>query len=461
MAEFKHPGKKCRRRLAPLIILLFHAVFFAQHKMQAQETGQKFSLEEALEYAVRNSYETHRSRLDVEASKKRMKETVAGGLPQINSALAYLNNLELQTVLIPNFFEGKFDEKIPVQFGTQHNANFSVTVEQKIFDVSYIVGLNTSKIYQRLADQNLERTRLDVKEDVAGTYFLILVSEESESIIRSDIDNLKKTYFETKERYKEGFVEETDVDMLRISIMQLENSLHNIQKQTEVAYKLLNFQMGLEIGTAVELEDGLEEIIREFDLSETLKAQFDLSLNIDYQLTETQEKLAAMALKNEKARYWPSISGFYTYQRSAFRDSFNFFNFDKSWFRSQVLGINVRIPIFKSGAQKARVQQASIALEKAKTARIQTSQAMLLEEARIKNDVLSAYENYLNSKENMNLNKKVYDITLIKYKEGVASSMELSQANDRYLLSQSGYVKAISDLLNAKNRLDRIRNSYE
>ncbi|MBN1223409.1 MAG: TolC family protein [Candidatus Aminicenantes bacterium] len=461
MTEFKLYIWISRKFLILVMMLFFLFSALSPLPISAQEPQKKFSLKEAQEYAIQHSYDALRSQLDVEASKKRLRETVADGLPQINSALAYLNNLELQTVLIPNFFEGNFDEKIPVQFGTQHNANFSVTVEQKIFDVSYIVGLNTSKIYQRLSDQSLTRTQLDIKEDVTSTYFLILVSEESKRIIQANIANLEKTFFETQERYREGFVEETDVDMLQISITQLKNSLQNIQKQTEVAYRLLNFQMGLDIGSSVELKESLQGILREFDLSETLKAQFDLSRNIDYQLTDTQEKLAEMALRNEKARYWPSISAFYTYQRSAFRDTFSFFQFDQSWFRSQVFGVNVRIPIFKSGAQKARVQQAAIALEKAKTAKIQASQGMLLEESRAKNDMIAAYENYLNIQENMELSKKVYGVTLIKYNEGIASSMDLSQANDRYLLSQSSYIKAISDLLNAKNKLDRIRNSYE
>jgi outer membrane protein TolC len=60
----------------------------------------------------------------------------------------------------------------------------------------------------------------------------------------------------------------------------------------------------------------------------------------------------------------------------------------------------------------------------------------------------------------MELTKKVYEATLAKYEEGLASSLELTQANDRYLLVQSNYIKALSELLNAKNTLDRIRNNY-
>lgn len=443
------------------IVLLCINPFFPSRIHGQDSEIQSFSLKDAQDFAVLHSYDSIKSLLDVEAAKKKLKETLADGFPQINSNLSYQNNLELPTVLIPDFFGGDLTKKIPVQFGTQHNANFSITVNQKIFDVSYIVGLNTSKIYTQLADQGYERTQLEVKETVTNTYFLILVSQESETIIKANIENLEKTLYEISESYKEGFVEETDVDVIQISVTALKNSLQNVQKQTDVAFKLLKFQMGLDLEQKIKITENLEDIFRQIDIQEAISAEFDLSENIDYKLLNTQEKLAEMAHKNAKSKYWPSISAFYSFQQAAQRDSFNFLNFNHDWFRSQIFGINIYIPIFKSGGEKARVAQAAIALEKAKTSRIQASQGILLEDSRARNDLSAAHENYLNVKDNMELSEKVYNTTLTKYREGIASSTDLTQANDRYLLSQSNYIQAISALLSAKNKLDRIRNTYE
>ncbi len=435
---------------------------FIPSKIHGQDSEiQSFSLKDAQEFAVLHSYDSIKSLLDVEAARKKLKETLADGFPQIDSNLRYLNNLELPTVLIPDFIGGDPDKKIALQFGTQHNANFNITVNQKIFDASYIVGLNTSKIYQQLADEGYERTQLEVKETVTNTYFLILVSKETERIIKANIENLEKTLYEISESYKEGFVEKTDVDVIQISVTGLKNSLQNVQKQTEVAYKLLKFQMGLDLEKNIEITEKLEDILRRIDIQEAISAEFNLSQNIDYKLLNTQEKLAEMAHKNAKTKYWPSISAFYTYQQAAQRDRFNFLNFNKDWFRSQMFGINIYIPIFKSGGQKARVAQAAIVLKQARNLRLQASQGILLEDAQARNALSAAYENFLNIKDNMDLSKNVYDATLTKYREGISSSTDLTQANDRYLLSQSNYIQAISTLLNAKNKLDRIRNNYE
>ncbi len=444
-----------------MILWLMSTGFFST-LISGQSTGvRELSLQSAQEYAVLYSYDIKRSELDIQAAQKKVRETVLTGFPQMYSNMSYLNNLELATVLIPDFIGGNYDEKIPVQFGTQHNANVNFTLDQLVFNGSYLVGLRTSRIFRQLADQNYERTRLDILETVTNTYCMILVAEETEKILSSNIANLEKTHYEIRERYKEGFVAETDADLVQISVTTLKNSLQTVARQKEVAFKLLKFQIGLDLSEQIILTDRLEDILQQIDVSNAVNTEFDISQNIDYKLLETQEKLSEMALKNEKAQYFPTISAFYSFQWNAFRDAFTFLNFQERWFRTQVLGFNINIPLFRSGVQRAKVAQASIALEQARTAKIQASQGLIVEAASARSALYSAHENYLNTKENLRLAKRVYDVTLIKYNEGVASSLDLTQAHDKYLMAQSEHIQAMSGLLTAKNRLDRLNNNYQ
>ena len=148
-----------------------------------------FSLKEAQSFAIKNNYETVKSEMNVVATEKRIRETVGAGLPQVSTSLGYTNNIELPTVLIPDFFNDPND-KIEIQFGTQHNANLNLQIQQLVFNGSYFVGLATSRIYKRLATEGLERTKLDVMETVSQTYYLILVSQESQKIIKGNLQNL-------------------------------------------------------------------------------------------------------------------------------------------------------------------------------------------------------------------------------------------------------------------------------
>ena len=459
-----NPTIRCnlkRHSLFSLILGIFLVLMLWPAPSGAQESEVKsFNLQQAREYAIRHNYDAQKSQLDMALAKKVRRETVGAGLPQIRSSVNYQNNLELPTVLIPDFFNDPND-KIEIQFGTQHNAGLNLTVSQLIFNGSYFVGLATSRIYQKLADQGFERTQLQVKETVTSTYYTILISQESEKIITGNLKNLEKTLYEIRESYKEGFVEETDADNVQINVTALKNNLQNLQKQIKVAYDLLKFQMGIDLAEKIELAESLEDVLDRVGIEKAMAATFDLSRSIDFRLTQTQERMAEMNLKNEKTKYFPTLEAFYTLSFNAQRSSFNFLNFDYKWFRSQIVGVTLDVPLFKSGSQKARVQQAAIGLDQARNATRQVAQGLLLEDTQAQNTLNAAYENYFNVKDNMDLSQKVYDVTLIKYQEGLATSLELTQANDRYLLSQSNYIQALLALLNAKNTLDRIRNAYD
>ena len=120
----------------------------------------------------------------------------------------------------------------------------------------------------------------------------------------------------------------------------------------------------------------------------------------------------------------------------------------------------MNIPIFKSGAQKSRVQRAAIAVKQAQNAKKQAAEGLSLEAANARSELDSAYENYINTQANMKLSNKVYDVTLVKYKEGVTSSMDLTQAHGTFLIAQSEFIQAMSSLLTAKNKLDRLNSNY-
>ncbi|MCJ7580020.1 MAG: TolC family protein, partial [Candidatus Aminicenantes bacterium] len=418
----------------------------------------EFSLQSAQDFAITHSYDRKRSQLDIQTAQKQMKETLAIGLPQIESSIGYMNNLKLATVLIPNFFEGKFDEMIAVQFGTQHNTNVNFSVSQLLFNGSYFVGLQAAKIYKQLANQNHERTKLNVLETVTNTYYLILVLEESQRILNGNLSNLEKTHYEINELYKEGFVAETDADLVQISVTKLKNALQTIKRQQDVTFKLLKFQMGLDLNEEILLVDKLDKILEQIDLDTLHSTGFSLEDNIDFSLLKTQEKLTEMDLKNEKMKYLPTVAAFMTFQWNAMRNSFNFFSSDEKWYQTELVGVNVNIPIFKSGAQKARVQKAAIAVEQAKNAKQQAAEGLSLEAASAQSDLDSAFENYSHTKANMTLSNKVYDVTLVKYKEGVASSMDLTQTHNTFLMAQSEFIQAMSTLLMAKNKLDRLNS---
>jgi outer membrane protein len=424
------------------------------------EDIQELSLKEVQEYAVKHSTATQNARLDVAMAKKKIWETTATGLPQISASVSYMNNLQIPTTLIPAEFLDPDAEPgtfIGVKFGTQHNATLSVTLNQLIFSGSYIVGLQASKIYLRLSHEQLSKSEIDVKEAVTNTYYLILLAEDNKRTLESSLQNMKKTLAETKELYKAGFLADTDVDQIQLSVTEIENAVGSITRQVEITYRLLKYQMGFELEKEIRLSQTLEEILKEINSEELLTTEFKLFGHIDYQMVDTREKALTLLLRREKTEYLPTISAFLSHSRMAMRDSFNFFSKEK-WFPSTAVGLNINIPIFSSGMRGARVAQAKMDLQKAINLKQQVEDGLKLELMQARSAFTDGLEKTQSTKENVILAKKIYDKTLIKYNSGTASSLELIQIHNQYLTAESNYTRSVVDLLNAKTRLDKALN---
>jgi outer membrane protein TolC len=118
--------------------------------------------------------------------------------------------------------------------------------------------------------------------------------------------------------------------------------------------------------------------------------------------------------------------------------------------------VSLSVPIFSSGMRLARVGEAKIALEKTSNQREMVQQNLTIGYQQAKINYNKAVNDYRSLKENLALTEKVYNQTLIKYKEGVSSSLELTQAQNQYLTTESSYYNAILNLFNAKTALERL-----
>ena len=448
-----------RKKISPLIAIIFIAITFSISLTAQDVSGKKFSLISAQEYAIQHNYEVQNSNFDIKAAKNKLKEITASGLPQISGSIDYNNFLDIPTQLIPGeIFGGEPGSSIPVQFGKQHNATVGLSASQLIFNGSYFVGLQASKIYLKFAEENLERSKIDVKETVTQTYYLVLVAENNRSILQSSLDNLNKILYEVQEHFNEGFVEETDVKQLQISVTQLKNNINMIEEQINFSYMLLKFQMGIDLEQNIALTENLETILLQVNIPQLMEEEFNLNQNISYRMMTTQERIAELSLKNEKSKFLPTVTGFVSYQKNAQRDEFNLLENDGDWFTTTVAGLKLSLPIFNSGSKYFKIQQSKIALKQAQLNKQKVEQGLQLEYSKAEIALSSAFENYESSKNNMQLSKEVYDITLEKFSEGISSSLELTQIHNQYLRSQSDYITAMSELLNAKIQFDSLFN---
>lgn len=424
--------------------------------LYAQQTS-KFSLSEALDYAMEHNYSLQNDQTDIKIAKKKVWETTAQGLPQITGKGSYNNFLELATMLIPaEFMGGEAGTFAEVQFGTKHNLSADLTLTQLIFSGSYLVGLQASRAYQSLSETQLIKRKIEIRETVTQAYHTIVALEDNQALLKEIHSSLEKMHFEAKETYKSGFIEDTDVEQLELLKTEVAASLDDINTRILIAYNYLKFQMGMESNHMLQLTHRLADFEAEITSNQLGENPFEYSHNIDYLMLKNQEKLAFLNLKLARAQYLPTLAGFFNVQKIAQRNTFNFFDRDQPWFNTSLIGIELNIPLFASGGRRAKVQQAQLEIEKIKVLDKQIQAGLQLEISSARADFSNAFKILSHKKRSKTIAQRIYTKTQLKYREGVSSSMDLLNAHNQYLQAETAYTQAALSLLNAHTHLNKL-----
>jgi outer membrane protein TolC len=464
-----------------------------QEAVQEQGSADELvlDLKGAVNYALNYNKSLKNARLELERSDRQIWESISQGLPQVDGALDYMTyfNYELEfsfgggdvsfteeqyleamntTLNVPqfssttpqdllnhqagNYMDGVLQSMLPpstILMSDQSTATFRVS--QLIFSGQYIVGIQTAKLAKIISEQNLEFNELNIKESVISAYYLILITDESLKIVEQNLLNLTETMEQTQNMYNAGMAEQTDVDQIRITVNQLQDSKNALERNLELNYNMLRFQLGLETTALLTLTDDLESLFIELQPESALILPFDIENNVSYQLMKTQEAINGKMLSLEQWNYAPTLNGFYNYNAKIMTTGFDMNP-------NNLAGFSLAVPIFSSGMRKARVDQAKIDYNIAQINRSIMEDQLNLQEKQIKYNLQSSLENLYTQQENVEVAQRVYDSFRRKFEQGMATSLDLTNANGNYLDAESNYINAVMEILNAKLQLDKLMN---
>lgn len=447
-------------------IIPFLLLFLFPNLVFTQENKTSFSLDEAKKYALEYAYDIKSADFDLKSAKKKVWETIAIGLPQLSATANYNDALDVTTQLIPDFItpivyeinEDKFGltpnapqpqtQFFPAQFGQQYSSNVTFSVSQLIFDGTYIVGTQAVKVYLQLSKDKKEKTEIEIKDLVTSSYYNVLVAEENYNILKKSYENNEKLLKEIKAFYENGFREETDLLQMQLITNRSKNSLSDAKRMIETNRLLLKYIMGMDIESEITLTNTLNEFVDDALTIQAPPQATSVSEHVDFRVVETQLKAQKLLLKKEKAAYLPTLSAFYNYQRDAFGDEWDVHH--NEWFKSSMIGLNLSLPIFKSGMQSAKVAQEKFAFKKVENQLFQIEQNLKRNKIETYYNLLNVQEEFENVKQNLELSEIIFNRTTIKFNEGISNSAELSQIEQQYYTSLSNYIGSILQLLNTK-----------
>jgi len=447
-----------KNKLIITMLLLFTMLVNAQVK---DKQTFSFSLKQAIDHAIQNNYQAINAGRDIEIAKQRKWETTAMGLPHISGSVGYLNNIDFTLQGVSgNAFNptGNPNDISLFAFGTKQSMTSNLTLSQLLFDGSYIVALQASKTYLKFYENAKQKTNLEIREMVINAYGNVLLAEESSAILEKNKVTLSKTLYDTQETFKNGLIEEENVEQLQITLATINSNLNNVKRLLDIANKMLKFSLGIEINSELKLTDKLDSLTSSnLDLAFTQNG-FEVSQNINYQMATNLQEQRSLELKLQKSKALPSLGAALNFGYNSFANDFSFANSNQKWNKFSNIGVSLNVPIFSSFGRNAKTQQAKIALGQAKTQLTQTEQQLKLEYERAKSEYDFSIEEYATSKSNLNLAERIEKKQQIKFKEGLSSSFDFSEAQRQLYTAQQNFLQSMVNIINKKAALEKIIN---
>ncbi|WP_139957690.1 TolC family protein [Flavicella sediminum] len=440
-----------RNKTLILLALLFASV------LQAQEMKSSFSLKEAINYALKHNRKVKNADLNIQAAEKQKWETTATGLPQINGKIDYTNN-----IVTP--FPAPSDPNDPTYiFGfmfPKHSLKPDVTLTQLIFDGKYIVALQASKVFLAISKNAKEKTDNEIKKAVIAAYSNAMLTQESLTILQRNIATVKKNLKETSIIFKNGLTEEENVEQLQLTLSNLKNNYRNMENLKSISENYVKLLLGMEVNNPIELTDSMDTLILDHISLQLIDTKQSIFNNVDYKIAENDSKSKELLYKLEKNRTLPTIGGYLSSNYLSFTNSSfnNLYASDNKWLGTVTAGIRVEFPIFTSFQGRAKKQRAKIEWEIAQNDLKETADQVSIETAQLKSEYKLAIDTYYNRQKNLALAERIENKNSIKYKEGLASSFDLRQAQTQLYNSQQEFLQSMINVINKKAELENALN---
>ena len=436
-------------------MLGMHLAGVALAQQPEQET---FSLEECIEYAIRNNVNVKNQQLNRQIAQAQVNETLGVGLPQISGSAGLSYNIVTPQMQLPNFgvdpetgglraLPGEFNV-IPA--GPDYSGNLGITVNQMIFDGSYFIGIKAAKVYKDLAEKDFVKATVDVAEGVSLAYYGTLVAKERLELLKINLDRLESLYRETKAMSAQGFAETIDVQRVQVNLNNIRTEYQNVQRSYGINIQMLKFQMGLPLTQEIALDGN----INDFNLDEdvTFLSEVEVGNRIEYQQLRVNRELSDLEVRNIRVQYYPKVNAFFNHgYRLGTSNRSEVFDFNTGWFASgTTVGLSLDVPIFDGLIKANRIKRTSLVREQIDNQLQNLENSIQIEVVQAKINLQNSLQSLQAQEENIELAQEVFRVAKIKYQEGVGSNLEVIEAENAFKTAETNYFNSLYNALVAR-----------
>jgi outer membrane protein TolC len=469
------------KRLYPIIAVV--AGLITSNAIAQEAAPKVFTLQQCIDYALENAVSAQNAKIDEQIAQAKVKETIGIGLPQVDGSASVQHNQQLRRffgtyianpgagdfTFFPPGIEGAEDGDVLAAqspFQLKSSGDAGLTINQIIFNGSYVIGLQASKAYKDLSVKSSIQTREQIIQQVTKAYYAVLINRERSELFMSNIARVDTLLRNTRALFQNGFAESIDADRVQVTLNNLIVEQDKFLSLNELGIELLKFQMNYPMNESLDVQGNIEDVQVQVDI-EVYKENWSYSTRPDYQLLEANKRLQELNVRNQYAQSLPSLSAFanlgYATQSSNVSGIFKTNSGAKDdgtygpdkWYPYSLFGVSLNVPIFSGLQRNYRVQQEKLSLQKIKNNFVSLESSIDLEIKRASVTYENALRTLTAQQQNTELAGKVARVTKIKYEQGVGSNIEVIDAEDSLRQAQTNYYNALFDAMIARVDLEK------
>lgn len=456
----------------------------AQTSQSATSDTATLSLDQAVSRAVNQSEEVRLAQAQVTLAETQVRATRAGIFPQLSGQLGY-------TRTFASAFSGGSGFSLPdsLKFEPDSTASLQERVrylERRVPTAalgglgalfgdlpfgqpnSYTARLDGSQILYsggrvgaglRIAAQFVDAARLELEEQTAeielqvrSSYYRARLSEELVTISEAAVEQATRFLASERLRQEAGIGSELDVLRAEVSLANLQPALVDAANAAELAALDLKRLVDIPLQQPVRLTTPLDKssVAEALDLSASTEL---LSRRASLAAAERQVRIREEQVKIARGNYLPSVNLNFAYGKQLFPSEL--FRFNEEWRTDFTAGVSVSVPIFNGNRTRAEVAQAQVELEQQRLRLSQLRENVQLDYERARGERERTRVSIEARERTVQQAQRVYDLTVLRYEQGLASQLEVSESRLALLQARTNLAQAVADFQIASAQLSR------
>ncbi|MDR2971305.1 MAG: TolC family protein [Bacteroidales bacterium] len=434
-----------KKTILTLMCLLTFSVF-----SQTKPDSIPVTLQQVIEIALNESPMIRIADRTIETKKYYKKEQIVGLFPNVIGAASYQRTLQKQKMVMD--FNG---QNMEIEVGTYNNLVLSANFTMPIIVPALWNMIKLSSMDVELAVEQARASKISLINNVKKAYYAVLIAQESYKVLLDNYKNVEQNAKLVTDKYNQGLVSEFDKLRADVQVQNAKPNLNVAINAVDLSQKALKIYMGVAINEPLVFLGELKDYETEMNAAKLPEMnQLSLESNSDMKQMDMTIQQLERSRKIVLSGACPSLalSGSYQYMTMGNDIPFNKFN----WFPYSVIGVSLQIPIISWASTTFKTKQIKNNILNMNDTRLNLERALWLSVTSNLNNIDKAIVDFESSNESVKMATRAFEIVQKQYEVGMATWLQLSDAELALLSSQLLYYQSVYDYLVAQAELEYI-----